>query len=310
MRKNYFKIRNYRPSDFENYVQLHREANKLDRSVRSVSKQRLAEDLEHPSFDPENDLFIAEYGGSIIGYAGVFLEQAIHRAILDCMIHPLHRKKGVATELIRRAIRHAKEADSKVVQVCIPEINLPARNLASRLDFRYIRHFHELKLDLKKIRLPDVEPSGYIIRGLEHDEADKLTHIQNRAFANAWGFNSNTPDEIAYRINLSSCSPENIIMAYLNNHPIGYCWTRIMIEENPEAGEMKGEIHMLGVDPDFRKRGIGRNVLLAGLSHLKSKGVTLVELTADDEEQVAMGLYESVGFKVCSRTEWYEKKLA
>ena len=309
MRKNLFKIRNYRSSDFENYVQLHTETNKFDRSGRFVSKQRLAEDLGHPSFDPENDLFIAECGDSIIGYAAVFLEPAIQRALLDGMIHPLHRKKGVATELAQCAIRHAKEADTKVVQVYIPEINLPARNLALCLNFKYIRHFHELKLDIKKIRLPEVEPSGYTIRALEHHQADKLTHIQNRAFSDAWGFNPNTPDEIAYRINLSSCSPENIIMACLNNHPIGYCWTRILIDENSKAGGVKGEIHMLGVDPDFRKRGIGRNVLLAGLSHLKSKGVAIVELTADGEEPVALGLYESVGFEVCSRSEWYEKKL-
>jgi mycothiol synthase len=304
-----FNIRNYRPSDFENYVQLHMEANKLDRSVRSVSKQRLAEDLGHPNFNPQNDLFIEELGGSIIGYAGVFLEPAIHRVILDCLIHPLHRRKGIATELIRHAIRRAREADCKVVQVYIPQINLPARNLASRLDFKYIRRFYGLKLDPQKIRLPDVEPSGYVIRSLAADEASKLTHIQNRAFADSWGFNPNTPAEIAYRINLSSCSPENIMMAYLNHQPIGYCWTRIMMEENPEADEMKGEIHMLGVDPDFRKKGIGRNILLAGLADLKKKGVTIVELTADGEEQVALGLYESVGFKVCSRAEWYEKTL-
>jgi len=309
MDKNNCKIRNYRRSDFDNYVQLHTETNKLDRSGRLISKQRLGEDLEHPSFQPENDLFVAEHGGSIIGYAAVFLEAAIKRALLECMVHPLHRKKGIATELIGRAIRHAEAAESKVVQVSVPEINLPARNLALRLGFKFIRYFYELQLDLNNIRLPDFEPSGYIIRSLGRDEADKLTHIQNRAFADSWGFNSNTPDEIAYRINLSSCSPENIMMAYLKNNPIGYCWTRIMLEDNPAAGGMKGEIHMLGVDPAYRKKGIGRNVLLAGLADLKSKGVTIVELTADGEEPAALGLYESVGFEVCSRTEWYEKKL-
>ena len=223
MDKNYFKIRNYRRGDFDNYVQLHVETNGLDRSERSISKQRLAEDLGHPSFHPEIDLFVAAHGGSIIGYAAVFLEAAIKRAILECMIHPLHRKKGIATKLIRRAIRHAEEAESKVVQISVPEINLPARNLASRLGFKFIRHFNEFKLDLNNIRLPDPESSGYILRSLGRDEADKLTHIQNRAFADSWGFNPNTPDEIAYRINLCCCSPENIMMAYLKNHPIGYC---------------------------------------------------------------------------------------
>ena len=309
MTKNHLKIRNYRPDDFDNYVQLHMETNKLDRSGRFISKQRLAEDLGHPSFCSENDLFIAEHGGSIIGYAAVFLEKVLKRVILECLIHPLHRKKGIATELIRHAIRHAEEAQFKVVQACIPEINLPAKNLASRLGFEFIRQFFELKLDPSNIRLPDVERRGYIIRNLGPDEADKLTHIQNRAFANSWGFNPNTLDEIAYRINLSCCAPENIMMAYLKNKPIGYCWTRIMIEDSSAVGGMKGEIHMLGVDPDFRNKGIGRNVLLAGLADLKNKGVAAVELTADGEEPAAMGLYESVGFKVCSRIEWYQKKL-
>jgi mycothiol synthase len=309
MSNNFYKIRNYRSSDFDNYVQLHTETNKLDRSERIISKQRLAEDLGHPSFHPENDLFVAEHGGSIIGYAAVFLEAAIKRTILECMIHPLHRKKGIATKLIRRAIRHAAAAECRVAQVCIPEINLPAKNLAARLGFKFIRVFFELQLDLNNIRLPDLEPSGYIIRSLGRDEADKLTHIQNRAFADSWGFNPNTPDEIKYRINLSSCSPENIMMAYLKNDPIGYCWTRIMLEDNPAAGGMKGEIHMLGVDPDYRKKGIGHNILLAGLANLKSNGVAIVELTADGEGPAALGLYRSVGFEVCSRTEWYEKKL-
>ena len=98
-------------------------------------------------------------------------------------------------------------------------------------------------------------------------------------------------------------------MAHLRNKSIGYCWTRLIIEENPAAGRMKGEIHMLGVDPDFRKQGIGRNVLLAGLSLLKSKGVTIVELTADGEDPMAMALYQPLGFEIYSRSEWYGKRL-
>jgi mycothiol synthase len=309
MSKNYYKIRNYCRADFDNYLQLHMEVNRLDRSGRSISKQRLAEDLGHPNFHPENDLFVAGFGNTIIGYAGAFLEAGVKRAILECMIHPQHRKNGIATELIDRTLRHAEASDIKVAQVCIPEVNLPGKTLALRLGFKYIRHFYELKLDLNDMRLPDLEPSEYVIRSLGPDEADKLTHIQNRTFADSWGFNPNTPDEIAYRINLSSCSPGNILMVYLKNQPIGYCWTRIFAEEGSATDGVKGEIHMLGVYPDYRGKGIGRDVLLAGLADLKSKGVSIVELTADGEEPVALGLYESVGFEVCSRSEWYERRL-
>jgi ribosomal protein S18 acetylase RimI-like enzyme len=49
--------------------------------------------------------------------------------------------------------------------------------------------------------------------------------------------------------------------------------------------------------------------LLAGLSHLKAKGITIVELTTDGEDPVAFRLYESVGFQEMTISEWYEKNL-
>jgi ribosomal protein S18 acetylase RimI-like enzyme len=66
---------------------------------------------------------------------------------------------------------------------------------------------------------------------------------------------------------------------------------------------------MLGVDPDYRRQSIGRNVLTAGLSLLKEKGVRVVELMADSEMPAAMALYESAGFSKYMRTEWYEMEL-
>jgi mycothiol synthase len=309
MNKYDFKVRNYRPSDFDDYMQLHVEANRLDRSGRRISKKRLTEELGHPSFFPEKNLFIAERGGNIIGYAAVFLELVIKRAIFDCLIHPMHRKKGIAAELFHHSNRHAKRAGSRVVQICVKETNLAAKHMASRLGLEFIRYFVELRLDLNDAQLPDVKPGEYIIRALGHGEVDELTEVQNKAFADSWGFNPNTRDEIAYRINSSGCSSENILVAYLRNRPVGYCWTRVNVEDNPDPGKFKGNIHMLGVDPDFRRKGIGRNVLLAGLSYLNSNGVTVVELTADGEDPKALALYESVGFELYSRSEWYEKKL-
>ena len=66
---------------------------------------------------------------------------------------------------------------------------------------------------------------------------------------------------------------------------------------------------MLGVDPDHWGRGIGKQVLLAGLSYLKSRGLRVVELTVDSKNKAACALYSSVGFKLWTSSLWYEKKL-
>lgn len=64
---------------------------------------------------------------------------------------------------------------------------------------------------------------------------------------------------------------------------------------------------MLGVDPDYRGRAIGKRVLLAGLSHLKSNGLQVVELSVDGENKEARALYQSVGFELRTNSLWYEK---
>jgi mycothiol synthase len=301
-----FTIRNYRSYDFENYIRLHIDSAAHD---QSVSKQLLAEVLGHPSYRPQNDLFIAEQHGNLVGYASVFLEPGLGRALIDGLVHPLHRNNGVAKALSEHALRHAADAGLKVAQICIPESNAVARHLLNQLGFTYIRRFHGFKLDLIKAPLPEIAQDHYTIRQLQPGEVQDLTEIQNSSFAESWGFNPNTTEEILYRINSSSCTAEDVILAYHENRPIGYCWTRLLGKENPKSEGKKGEIHMLGVAPDFRRKGLGRIVLTAGLIHLKGKGVTLVVLTADGKDTAARRLYESAGFEEWTTTKWYEKKL-
>jgi mycothiol synthase len=310
MSKKDFTIRNYHPDDFAAYVQLHLDAEKRDQTGKPVSQQMLAEALGHPRFRPENNLFIAEHNGSIIGYISVFLEPGLGRALIDGLIHPSQRHKGAATRLLKHALRHATEAGLKVAQTCISESNEAARRLLKQLGFEYIRFFCGFRLDLTTAPLPDIDQQEYIIGRLKPGEAQDLTEIQNTAFAESWGFNPNTTEEIRYRISLGSCSAKDIVMAYRKTRPVAYCWTRLLGEKNPESGDTTGEIHMLGVAPAFRRKGLGRMVLTAGLSHLKGRGVTLVVLTADGEDHAARRLYESVGFEEWTKTNWYEKKLA
>ena len=55
---------------------------------------------------------------------------------------------------------------------------------------------------------------------------------------------------------------------------------------------------------------MGRGALLAGLDYLRNKGVAIVELTVDSENEVADNLYRSLGFTVAGGTLWYEKAVS
>jgi mycothiol synthase len=309
MNKHTFTIRNYHHSDFNNYAGFRKEVEKFEPSAELMTQQHIAEDLDAPKFFPEKDLFVSETAGNIIGYLSVFYEAEINRVLLDCLVHPQHRRKGIATHLFERAIQHVKKSGISVAQVSIQDTNTAAGQLASRLKLTVVRRFLQFKLDICNTHLPDVNPGGFEIRALQRGEEAKLTELQNRCFAGTWGFNPNTIEDIVYRLNLSDCSAEDVIMAYEDNTPVGYCWTRIIPLTNPDREKNRGLIHMIGVDPEYLQKGIGKKVLLAGLKYLKRTGSRAVGLTVDRENLAARSLYISIGFKKSATLEWFEKKL-
>ena len=305
MSKFPYTVNNYRPADFDNYIRLNIEAEKLEPTGQCISPQVLGENLGRPNYSPEQDLFISQLAGNMVGYVDVAPELGIGRVILNCWVHPEHRRQGLATKLLSYATHRAKELGAKAAHVNIPQDNTVAKSVLSRLGFRLIRRFLELRLDIPKVRWQDIDQATLRCRSLQRGEEDKLTQIQNRSFAGTWGYNPNTVEEIIYRTNLSNCSPEDIVLAYEGDKPIGYCWTRLTYEA--ATGERKGQIFMLGVDPDYRGKGVGKGILLAGLSYLKSKGLQIAELTVDSRNKAACSLYWSVGFEVRASSLWYEK---
>jgi mycothiol synthase len=300
------EIRNYQPTDFHKYVLLHAEAEKLEPTGRCVSPRFIAEQLRQPNYSPEQDLFIVELNGEIIGYMDVKPELTIRRVILDCWIHPEHRRRGLAKKLLGYATNRARESGAKVAQVNIKEDNVVARKILSRLGFSLVRRFLELGLEIADVSELDMVQAGAGCRYLRPGEEDKLSQFQNRAFAGAWGYNPNTVDEMTFRVNSSTCSWEDIAVIHEGDKAIGYCWAGISYEEGVPSTR-KGRILMLGVDPDYRGKGIGKRLVLAGLARLKSKGLQVAELTVDSENKAACALYQSLGFEVQANTLWYEK---
>lgn len=300
-------IRNYSPTDFDKYVQLYAETEKLEPSRHFISAQGLSDSLGRPNFAPQTDVFVAELSGNLVGCLNITLEHGIQRALLDGLVHPHHRRRGIASKLFSSGLQRVGKSSIPSVQVSVLETNASAKKLLNRLGFTFIRHFFEMRLDFSSVRLPSANQGAANSRRLKQGEENLLTEIQNRCFAGTWGFNPNTEEEIAYRLNMHSRSPDDVILTCLDDLPVGYCWTIIDAEENERREKSSGLIHMLGVDPQYRQREIGKTILLNGLKDLKSRGVDTVELTVDNENPAACSLYESVGFEVYAELEWYAK---
>ena len=299
-------IRSYRPSDFGRIIRLLSEAKQIEPDRSFISSVTLAERLARPNFSPEEHLLIVEVDEEIVGYIEITPELGIGRTVFDCLVHPRRRRRGVASRLLTRAMKRSGTMGARIAHVSVDEAANAGKALLSYAGFRFVRRFIEMRLDFYNAHLTRVKEGPFSIRKLQFEESEKLTEIQNRSFAGSWGFNPNTDEEIRYRLALHGCGPEDVIMAYTGQRPVAYCWTRTLLQAD---GTRKGEIHMLGVDPDFRNQDIGREILLRGLLDLKRRGLGLVDLTVDEENHAARQLYESLGFRIHRATVWYEKRI-
>jgi len=298
-------IRNYQAEDFHSLIRINMAAEKEVPAGRYVSPQAVAEHMNRPSYDPQQNLFIVETAGYLAGFLDLTPELEIRRAILDCWIQSEHRRKGLGRELLSKAMRRAAELGLTTVQISMAEENTTARSALSKLGFQCIRRFLEMKLDMARVDWQRAERTALSCRYLQRGEEDKLALLQNRCFAGSWGYNPNTAATITYRLNLSHTSPQDVVLTCDGDNAIGYCWTEIKDEE-----DKSGRISMMGTEPDYRDRGLGKRVLLAGLTYLKDKGVTVVELTVDSENKAAYNLYRFIGFTVVSSTLCYEKAIS
>jgi ribosomal protein S18 acetylase RimI-like enzyme len=71
-----------------------------------------------------------------------------------------------------------------------------------------------------------------------------------------------------------------------------------------------GWVHVLGVRPQWRKRGVGTALLHHSFRDFAARGATRVGLGVDGENTTgAVRLYERVGMHVVRRNDTYEKKL-
>ena len=302
-------IRNFSPGDFNPYFGLRTEIERLDRSGRFFSRRSLLDHLNRPNYSAQHDLFIAERGGRLVGFCDLDHEKHLQRALIESMVRPEERGQGTATKLFEHAHRRASELGARVIQVGVSENNIPAKHLLARLGFDLVRRFLEMEIELGRTDF-STRSDLHACRCLRKGEEGRLTDLQNRAFSGSWGFNPNTAEEIAHRVSFNGRSPRDVIISLAGDEPAGYCWTTVSLMENEVLGTKKGRIHMMGVDPNLRARGLGRAVLLAGLAHLKHQGVERAELTVDADNRPALSLYRSTGFEVISTTEWYEHGLS
>lgn len=298
-------VRGYRETDFEVLLRLRNAAAALAADGQYLSAEALRDSLGRPGYRPEENLSVAEVAGEVEGYVDITVELALGRAIVTGYVDPEQRRHGLGGALYRRAEKRARQAGAAVVQVNVNQKDEETGAVLEGHGFVVVRRFVEMDVDVSGLA-DDITPR-YPIRGMRDGEAARLADIQNRSFDGSWGFSPNSAEEITHSTGDSQETRDGIRLAIDSERTAGYCWT--VTERSGENDQPRGRVTMIGVDPEYRGQGVGRDLLRAGLAHVRDRGLRTVRLTVDDENRTAHNLYVSMGFVDGEFGLWYEKSL-
>ena len=310
-------MRNYRPADLPALVDLINEADHVDDAGFAITPTVLAFRLEGPGVAPDENLFLAEVDGRMVGYVLLHQrrEESVHRIGVVGIVHPQWRRRGIGTALMRRAEERAamlRRDKPLFLEVGAREKVAGVDQLALAMGLQPVRYFFYMQCPNLDALPEPVLPPGMAIRTVRlPEDAGSLRIAYNDGFSDHWGYVPATAEQFRHWFASSLfCADDTLLAVTADGQIAGIC-----IVEFPQMDpEMKKTnpplIDDLAVPHAFRRQGIGRAMLLAGMQRIRAQGFPAAALAVDvDNPNRALRLYESVGFAVKSRTIMYRKEL-
>lgn len=252
--------------------------------------------------DKSDSHFIAEQNGKIIGYAHLDLTDQVEGPSAEVVVHPNFRGKGVGTSLIKELLNTAGNTLRLWSHGDLPG----AKNIALGSGFIRTRTVIQMRRSLVD-PIPELDNSIPIRSFLVGIDNPEWISLNNAAFSNHPEQSNWNERDLQIRFNEDWFDPTGFLVAEIDGQMCGFCWTKIHGGHSHKHSDNEpmhdhdpiGEIYIMGVNPKFQGRGIGRQVTIAGLRHLRYQGIFSAMLYVDASNSGAISLYTSLGF-----TEW------
>jgi mycothiol synthase len=170
--------------------------------------------------------------------------------------------------------------------------------------FGLVRHSYRMQVDLTEPTPSPVWPEGVEVRAFRPGDERLFHAIQEETFGDMWEPVSVSYDEWAHwYLGTARFVPDLWFLALERDEPAGFA----ICHPHPGNAEL-GWVGELGVRRRWRRRGLGRALLLHAFSAFRERGLRRAGLGVDAESLTgAHRLYERAGMRTASRFDIYEK---
>jgi mycothiol synthase len=167
-----------------------------------------------------------------------------------------------------------------------------------------VRHSHRMVIDLNEPPADPVWPEGIEVRAFRPGDERVFYEVQQETFADSWEPTEEPFEEWAHwLLEGPTFAPELWFLALDGEDAAGYA-----ICHPHWSDPARAWVRLLGVRRPWRRRGLGRALLLHAFAEFRRRGFGHAGLGVDAESLTGANLlYESAGMHVAARFDIYEK---
>ncbi len=302
-------IRAFESADLEPVIELINTCHQADGIPLRTTAETFMAQARDEQGQSERHYLVAEADGRPVAFSDLMCEAGT-RLVSRVWIHPDWRAGDAGRLLVERRLEQTSSFAEQVLDIPVRSTQQYKTVLLEGMGFRYVRTWWIMRVDLTQ-DLPLAKiPSGFCFRTAVSGQDDEmLTTLMNDVFSEHWGEGKHNLEEIRHDLALPWFDPHLLVFAETRGQPVGYVWSWVDPQRRASTDKACAYIGDLGVTAAYRRRGLGRALLMRALADLKARGMSAAELEMDGLNTNARRLYESVGFKQHVELLWYRKQV-
>lgn len=280
----------------------------VDQLGGGTSVEELRQQFADPSSDPYQNVQLWQApAGELLACANLWVPPANETELsgfLNLAVHPEARDRGLESQLLAwgetrlRQIGQTMNAPLRLRAGC--RNNRPDRiALLEGHGFRLDRTFYRMARSLTESIPTAPPPPGFVVRELHPSEVMAWVDLFNQSFQDHWNHHDMTLESRQHWMDSPDYQADlDLVAVAPDGRFAALCWGFIHPADNARQGCKEGWIGDLGTHPDYRRMGLGRALLVAGMERLRQAGMETALLSVDTQNvNQALHLYESVGFQ-------------